>query len=204
MSELPRDYDLNFDGANELENQGQRAKVIIERLAANLAANDVNLPPDGRDIVSHSHVQTAAELLFSPTRSAPAAMSGSPRDVFVSFSHEDEVFIAELVTKLEEVGVTCFKADRDIRLASEWAESLLDAIRQCRVVVSILTPRFLESRWLDFEAGAAKAIQKPLVPVLRYVDRSQIPESLRSFQSMVVESQAQLEQLVSKVKTMCE
>ena len=57
MSEGPREYDLNFDAANELEDQASRAKRILERLAAHLAATEPRRDPQLKDIVDREHVR---------------------------------------------------------------------------------------------------------------------------------------------------
>jgi len=108
------------------------------------------------------------------------------------------------VRKLETVGITCFKADRDIRLASDWAGAIQDAILNCKVFLSVLTPRFLTSPRVDIEAGAAKSPRKSVIPALRYVDRNNVPESFRRFQSIVVETEQQLNELILKISEICE
>jgi hypothetical protein len=121
MSKLPPEHHVNFDAATELEEQAQRAKAILEVLAANLAANDARVPCNDRDVVQLHHVQVAANLLF---HSAGNAATVPLRDVFISYSHKDDLFIDELVKKLETLGISCFKADRDVRLASDWAGAI--------------------------------------------------------------------------------
>lgn len=196
MSESRHDYHVNFDAATELDEQSRRAKTILETLAANLAANDVRLPSEDRDVVRLQHVRVAAKILFNSPRTATAT-AVTIRDVFISYSHKDDDFVDELVSKLEAMDIPCFKADRDVRLASDWAESIQGAIRSCRVVLSVLTPRFLTSPWVDIEAGAAKAFGKSLIPAIRYIDRNDVPESMRNLQSIVVETEQQLSELTS-------
>ena len=204
MCEEPREYDLNFDAANELEEQASRAKRIIERLAAHLAATEPRRHSQLNDVVDRERVRQAADLLFGSI--SPATFQGSDRShfVFVSFSHEDEPFVAELTAKLAEAHITHFKADRDIRPASDWGEAIWDAIRVCRVFLPILTPRFITSRWCDLEGGAACASKKTVLPVLRYVERSDVPVPFNRFQSIVVENSEQLDDLITKLREMCE
>lgn len=204
MSEGPREYDLNFDAANELEEQASRAKRILERLAAHLAATEPHRDPQLNDIVDRAHVRRAAELVFGSI--GPAAFQKGSRShcVFVSFSHADEPFVAELTAKLAEAHITYFKADRDIQPATDWGEAIWDAIRDCGVFLPILTPRFIRSRWCDLEGGAAWASKKTVLPVLRYVERSDVPVPFNRFQSVVVENSEQLDGLIAKLREMCE
>ncbi len=199
MSEGPRDYDLNFDAANELEEQASRAKRILERLAAHLAATEPRGDPQLNDIVDAEHVRQAAELLLGSI-GTPAPSSTRSCCVFISFSHQDEPFVSELVAKLEDARISYFKADRDIQPATDWAEAIWEAIRSCRVFLSVLTPRFIKSRWFDLEGGAAWASRKTVLPVLRYVDRSDVPVPFDRFQSIVVENDQQLSELIAKLR----
>jgi hypothetical protein len=69
--------------------------------------------------------------------------------------------------------------------------------------VSVLTPRFFDSPWFYLEAGAACASKKVVLPVLRYVDRSDVKTPFDRFQSMTVESSQQLGELVEKLRELC-
>ena len=201
MSEGPRDFDLNYGAANELEKQTSRAKKILERLAAHLAATQPQRHPHLQDLVEQAHVKQAAEILFGSVPATDAVHSSYC--VFVSFSHEDEAFIGELATKLTDAGIIHFKADRDIQPASDWGETIWEAIRGCRVFLSILTPRFMKSRWRDLEGGAACASKKIVLTVLRYVERSDVRPPFDRFQSVTVENGEQLDDLIVTLKEMC-
>lgn len=74
------------------------------------------------------HVRVAADMLFNSTQ---AAVTEAVRDVFVSYSHQDDDFIDELVKKLKAVGVTCFKADRYIPLQAIGLKQSLIAKYSC-------------------------------------------------------------------------
>jgi hypothetical protein len=59
------EYSFNFEAANELEDQLQRARNILGRLAAGLAGLDPNQPLDLRGVVERQHVLQAAEILLT-------------------------------------------------------------------------------------------------------------------------------------------
>ena len=101
MSESLHDhFHVNFDAATELEEQSKRAKRILETLAANLAANDSRLPSDDRDVVRLQHVRVAAEILFN---SAGKDTTAGIRDVFVRYSHKDDHFIEEPISRISKI-----------------------------------------------------------------------------------------------------
>ena len=64
MSGTPHDqeYSFNFGAATELEDQTQRARSILGRLAAGLAGLDPTQPPDLRD-------SSSGNMCFAPQKS---------------------------------------------------------------------------------------------------------------------------------------
>jgi hypothetical protein len=204
MSEEPREYHVHFDASDELDKQTERARLILERLAAHLAATAPQRDPQFKDLVEREHVQQAAELVLGSRATSEAQLVSPARAVFVSFSHEDEAFVGELTKKLTEAGITHYKADRDIRPATDWGEAIWEAIRSCRVFLCILTPRFIKSRWRDLEGGAACASNKQVLTVLRYVERSDVQPPFDRFQSVIVENAKQLDGLIVTLKQMCD
>ena len=202
MSEGPREFDFNFDAANEVEEQVARAKAILTRLAAHLAATEPGRDPYF-DWVEKEHVRQAAAFLFGSADVETAADATSGKCVFISFSFKDEPFVSELSEKLHSTAITHFKANVDIRAAAEWADVIWEAMRSCQVFLPILTSCFLESDWRKFEVGAACASRKTVLPVLRNIEQAQVPEPLNRFQSIVVENTSQLSDLVEQLERLC-
>ena len=132
MPEGPRDFDYNFDAANEVEEQTARARMILTRLAAHLAATDPDRDAD-LDWVEKEHVRQAAEFLFGSADAHSLEGAASGRCVFISFSSDDEPFVGELSRDLDAAGVSHFKASRDIRPTVDWSQEIWEAIRGCRV-----------------------------------------------------------------------
>ena len=203
MSEGLPEYHLNHFAANEVETQLERARTVIERLAAHLAATDEGRDPDVVDLVEQAHIRQAAEFLFGSADIRSLEGAGSGKCVFISYSFDDEAFVSELSGDLDLAGISHFKANRDIRPTVDWSQEIWEAIRGCRVFLPILTPRFLESDWCKFEAGAACAAKKKVLPVLRYVKRENVPEPFGRFQSAAVENREQLSELVEELKRLC-
>ena len=190
MSDAPPDFHLNNFASEELERQLGRAESILQELAAHLAATAGGEIPG---LVEEHHVRRAADLWFGRPFDFPSP--NAPR-VFVSYSHSDDEFVVELAEKLEAAGIRCFKADRDIEPASLWTEAIWTAIRDCEVFLLVVTHKYLHSRWFDLEGGAAMASRKKVLLMLRHVERSEIPIPFDRFQSVDVQSNRQLDQLV--------
>jgi hypothetical protein len=117
--EGPREYHVNSQAANELDHQSARAALIIERLAADLAAAEPDRPDHLRTLVEREHVVRAAEILFGSTAARETPVAGTTQHVFVSYSTRDREFVKELTRDLSREHIGCFVADRSIRTASD-------------------------------------------------------------------------------------
>jgi hypothetical protein len=60
-------------------------------------------------------------------------------DVFLSHSHVDKVFADAICHKLEANGTRCWVAPRDIRPAEDWAEAIINAMDNARVLVLVFS-----------------------------------------------------------------
>jgi hypothetical protein len=59
------------------------------------------------------------------------------RDVFISYSQPDHACAVELVARLEEQGVECWIAPRDIVPSADWAAEIVDAISSARLMILV-------------------------------------------------------------------
>jgi TIR domain len=59
------------------------------------------------------------------------------RDVFISYSQPDHDCAFALVARLEEAGIDCWIAPRDIAPSADWAAEILDAISSARVMILV-------------------------------------------------------------------
>jgi len=60
-------------------------------------------------------------------------------DVFLSHSHADKVFADAICHKLEANGIRCWVAPRDIRPSEDWAEAIINAMDNARVLVLVFS-----------------------------------------------------------------
>ena len=61
------------------------------------------------------------------------------RDVFLSHSHVDKVYADAICHTLESSGIRCWVAPRDIRPSEDWAESIINAMDNCRILLLIFS-----------------------------------------------------------------
>ena len=62
-----------------------------------------------------------------------------PRPVFISYSQADRDCAFELVARLEEQGIECWVAPRDIAPSADWAAEIMDAISSARVMILVFS-----------------------------------------------------------------
>ena len=60
-------------------------------------------------------------------------------DVFISYSHHDKPTADAICAKLESGGLRCWYAPRDIAPGTDWAASIIDAIKASKVFVLVFT-----------------------------------------------------------------
>ena len=60
-------------------------------------------------------------------------------DVFISYSHRDKAVADAMCFALEESGIRCWYAPRDIAPGKTWADAIVEAIAESRVLVLIFT-----------------------------------------------------------------
>jgi TIR domain len=164
MSETPREYSLSLEAATELEEQRKRAIEIVENLAVTLAATEIGRPREEREFVECKHVLQAVKRLEEFASSEEASASQSDVCVFISYSSKDTKFGSQLAAQLQDEQVTCFQADQTIPPAADWANKTWSALRQCRVVVFLITSQSIESDWCKYEIGAALALNYRRTP----------------------------------------
>ena len=62
-----------------------------------------------------------------------------PYDVFISYSHHDKAVADAICARLEQDGIRCWYAPRDIRPGEIWAESIINTIENVKVMIVVFT-----------------------------------------------------------------
>lgn len=87
-------------------------------------------------------------------------------DVFISHSSKDYGRVKEIVAFLEQEGLNCFVSYRDIPHCDNWADVLMDALKESRVLVYIHTEEANRSKQVGREVQIA--IDNLDMPVITY------------------------------------
>lgn len=86
-------------------------------------------------------------------------------EVFVSYSHKDKSIADAIVNHLENEGKRCWYAPRDIEPGSDWAASIIAAIKSAKVMVLVFTEDSNISRQVLREVSNAVSAGLPIIPM---------------------------------------
>ena len=107
-----------------------------------------------------------------------AATQKPEYQVFVSHATADKWIATTFCEKIDAIGATSFRDDRDIDGGDSIPESIRTQIQVSRELVVLLTPDSIERPWVLLEVGAAWGRRKDyrIVPVLCHVSFDAIPD----------------------------
>jgi TolB-like protein/thioredoxin-like negative regulator of GroEL len=110
-----------------------------------------------------------------PDRTAPAAAA---RVAFVSYASADRTLAESLTADLEQRGLSCWIAPRDVPAGAQYADAIVRAINEARALVLILSKESINSSHVGREVEracskkkqiiAVRLDQAPLTPALEY------------------------------------
>jgi len=86
--------------------------------------------------------------------------------LFLSYSRDDKAWVYELWRSLRDRLRYDPWIDLDIKGASNWWESILEAIEEAECVIYIMTPKSTESIFCRAEITYALALNKPILPLM--------------------------------------
>lgn len=104
--------------------------------------------------------------------------------VFVSHASEDAAIAKSLVAALEQQGLTCWIAPRDVAPGSLYADQIIGAINKAKVVALILSKDALASPHVSREIERASSKRRPIITL-----RADPSELTPAFEYFLSESQ---------------
>lgn len=87
------------------------------------------------------------------------------KPVFISYSTQDTADATEVRDGLEDAGITCWMAPRDIAPGLDYGTQIIDAIEACTVLVLVLSESSNYSIYVRKEVERAIAKGKVIIPV---------------------------------------
>ncbi|MFH1370789.1 MAG: toll/interleukin-1 receptor domain-containing protein [Planctomycetota bacterium] len=102
--------------------------------------------------------------------------------VFVSHATADKWLAKVICEKIEAVGASTFRDDRDINGGDDIPEEIRQQIKHSQEFLVLLTPASVGRQWVLLEVGAAWGWRKGfrIVAILEHVDIDPIPEMIKS------------------------
>ncbi|MBQ3999810.1 MAG: TIR domain-containing protein [Oscillospiraceae bacterium] len=86
------------------------------------------------------------------------------KDVFISYSHIDAETADSVCEKLEQSGIECWIAPRNIGPGDEWASAIMDALNACKIVLLIFSEASNASVQVLREIDKAVSLKKIIIP----------------------------------------
>ncbi len=88
-----------------------------------------------------------------------------PKDVFISYAKDDRTWAELVCAQLEEAGVTCWIAPRDIAPGVTWPAAITEAIDHCRAMIIVFSRHANQSPHMAREIECADTRRVPILPV---------------------------------------
>ena len=85
-------------------------------------------------------------------------------DVFISYSSRNMTAAQAVCHELEEHGIRCWMAPRDIPVGAKYASVITHAIKECKVAVLVFSEYSALSPWVESEINLAFSNRKPIIP----------------------------------------
>lgn len=104
----------------------------------------------------------------------------SKYQVFVSHATADKWLAKVICEKIEKLGASTFRDDRDINGGDDIPEEIRQEIKRSQEVLVLFTPVSLGRPWILLEVGAAWGWRRRIVPILCHVEVDPIPELIKA------------------------
>ena len=114
----------------------------------------------------------------SPGPEPPESLSGA---IFISYASQDGVAAEAVCRALEDAGLRCWIAPRDVRAGDFYADAIVQAITSCPALVLILSRSAIDSPHVLREIERASAKKRPIISI--HLDSTPLPPGLEYFLS---------------------
>jgi len=125
--------------------------------------------------------------------------------VFMSFIHEEESAAKHVHDFIHQIlGPTIdtfISSDKNAIYAGEdWMNRIFEELKTTKVLVSMLSPDSVKRPWINFEAGAATALQAKVIPVcIGGLTINQLPKPYSSLQAVEIDTHEGVYYLLSSI-----
>ena len=99
------------------------------------------------------------------------------KEVFFSYSRDDESRAKALQKFLEEQGISVWLDQSDTFIGEQWMEAIVDALEECEVLLFLMSSAGFESQHALTEVKIAYESEMPILPIR--IDDTDIPKKFR-------------------------
>ena len=111
-----------------------------------------------------------------------------PNRIFLSYAHEDREGVDKVIKELSRKGILSEEKDvvmdavQNIESGSYIRNLIRKRIESASKVILLWTEDSAKSQWVNYEAGMAEALGKPIIIVLPNKSAPKLPENLEGLQ----------------------
>ena len=87
-------------------------------------------------------------------------------EIFISYSRRDSQFVDSLMRQIEQNDLDIWMDREDIRGGDSFRAAISQAIRNCPLLIVVLSPDSIASKYVTQEVTVADQNDKPIIPVL--------------------------------------
>src|SRR5437588_12649913 len=94
--------------------------------------------------------------------------------VFVSHSSVDAWIAKVMVEKIEALGADCWLDEKDLGGGDVIVEDIRRGINACDEALILISPNSVKSKWVPFEIGGLRQLEKHVTPIFNNVKAQQM------------------------------
>lgn len=119
-----------------------------------------------RQTLDHQPDNEAVRNALLKSVRAKYVQQAATKGVFICYSMSDGIFALNLDESLSEIGIRAFLDELEADDDMEWGDTVVQALRDCAVLVMVLSPNALEDDEVHAEYEYFKRTGKIIVPVI--------------------------------------
>ena len=85
--------------------------------------------------------------------------------IFISYSRQDQAYVNKLLEALTKHELPWW-LDNKIDYGDKWTREIEENLKKCQVFLLVMSPRSVESEWVQRELTFAQQLKKPIFPLL--------------------------------------
>lgn len=104
--------------------------------------------------------------------------------IFMSYSRKDAEIAEKIALEIDSrLSVRVWLDHKEVQAGEKWEEKIGNALKNSAAVMTLISPRYSDSKWFVMQAEAAQALNIPLIPVMiDTVPYSTLPAPIRNIQ----------------------